>query len=104
MSDSKPEASTEDADSRTVRPLNAIEWNGLLAETNYTLRVSDGTKEGSWYFWCEQKHEGGQQWLHARRFIWYDDREVGTSELAEALEGDVTTQLVKRSVDSEGSQ
>lgn len=87
-----------------VRPLNAVEWNGLLAETSYTLRVSDGTREGSWYFWCEQNHDGGQQWLHARRFIWHDDGQVGTSKLAEALEGDVTTQLVKRSVNTETSE
>lgn len=86
-----------DEDRPSIRPLNAAEWNGLLANSNYTLRISDGTKEGSWYFWTEKKHEEGEEWLHARRFIWYDDRQVGTSTLAEALEGDVTTQLVYRS-------
>ena len=86
---------------RTIRPLTAPEWNGLLAETNYTLRVSDGTPEGSWYFWCEAAVEGGTPWLHGRRFIWTEDQQVGTSTLAEALEGDVTTQLVKRSRDEE---
>lgn len=87
---------TETRTKREVRPLTAEEWNGLLSELNYTLRVTDGTKEGSWYFWCEQKHDGGTAWLHARRFIWTEGQQVGTAELADALEGDVTTQLVKR--------
>lgn len=95
--DCTPHTGSEDeGKAKSVRPLTAAEWNGLLAETNYTLRISDGTKEGSWYFWCEEKHEGGEKWLHARRLIWYDDREVGTKQLSEALEGDVTTQLVVR--------
>jgi hypothetical protein len=82
---------------RQVRPLTAPEWNGLLAETNYTLRVSDGTREGTWYFWTEPKHEGGTEWLHARRLDWFSDQQVGTSELSAALDGDVTAQLVVRS-------
>lgn len=90
-------STAQDEDSDGVRPLTAPEWNGLLAKTNYTLRISDGTPEGSWYFWTEQHHEGGSWWLYAQRFDWTSPQEVGTTTLKSALEGDTTTQLVYHS-------
>lgn len=77
-------------DMNRIRPLTAPEWHGLLSELSYTLRVTDGTAEGSWYFWQEDSR------LHAQRFIWSEPKTLGTSTLADALEGDTTTQLVKR--------
>lgn len=75
----------------TVRQLSAGEWVEVLRDTDYTLRFSDGTREGTIYFWME----GG--WLHARRLIWYKDRQVGNHELTAELEDDeMTSQLVVR--------
>lgn len=90
-----PDKSTSET-KREVRPLTASEWKALLKDTDYTLRVSDGTREGSWYFWCD-----GEQ-LFGRRFIWYDDSEVPVADLAAVLDGDTTTQLVVRSDQSNG--
>lgn len=73
-----------------IRPLTAPEWHGLLSELSYTLRVTDGTAEGSWYFWQEDGR------LQAQRFICSAPKTLGTTTLADVLEGDTTTQLVKR--------
>lgn len=75
----------------TVRQLTAGEWVEVLRDTNYALKVSDGTREGTMFFWMDDG------WLQARRLTWVAHKQVGNSDLTAELENDeMRSELVVR--------
>lgn len=98
MSQATLEADSDGIDTETdeklTRPLTATEWVEILTRTDFILRISDGTAEGSWYFWAETHDD--HQHLYARRFDWEEPDAVSVEDLQEALvpahEGEALTQ------------
>lgn len=73
-----------------VAPLDGRQWSRLLAETGYVLRLSDGTRDGTWHFWYSEAHD---QLFH-RRLSFTETQPSGAEEIEIRNDGDVTEQLV----------
>lgn len=72
-----------------ARPLNAAEYHALLKDSNRVLRISDGTREGTYRFWTEDG------WLFWRCLTWTQEKRASTTDLMAILDtDDVTTQLL----------
>jgi hypothetical protein len=73
-----------------VEPLDGRQWSRLLAETGYVLRLSDGTEDGTWYFWFSEAHNQ----LYHRRVSFTQTKPSGAEEIEIRNDEDVTSQLV----------
>lgn len=80
-----------------VSPLIATRYESLLSENqNLVLRVSDGTRDGTFHFWAE---DGTLFW---QCLDWTAPREASSTDLSATLDGDATTQLLsEQDVDAE---
>jgi len=79
----------EDVDAPTeYGPLSADQYYQILKDTEYFLRLSDGTKEDTWTVWVKNEI------LYGRRLIWTQNKELDISDLEMLLNDDKTTQLV----------
>jgi hypothetical protein len=73
-----------------IEPLDGRQWSRLLAETGYVLRLSDGTEDGTWYFWFSEAHNQ----LYHRRLSFTQTKPSGAEEIEIRNDEDVTSQLV----------
>lgn len=71
-----------------IRPLTAEEYHEILKHSDVELRISDGTAEGTWRFWCQGTA------LFYRRLVWVENKRTDVGFLQSVLDGDGTTQLV----------
>lgn len=81
-------SATESMFTKNIRPLTAEEYYEILKNSDVELRVSDGTREGTWRFWCQGT------WLFYRRLSDFGNKRTDTDFLETILDGDGTTQLV----------
>lgn len=65
-----------------IRTLSAEEYVEILHETDYQLRVSDGTREGTWRFW---EADGG---IVYRRLSWTENKDANMALIRSVLEND----------------
>lgn len=73
----------------SIRSLTAEEYIEILTDHDVELRVSDGTRDGTWRFWVEDDE------LVYRRLSWTQNKPGDAAFLQSVLDGDdITRQLV----------
>lgn len=87
-SEDRSESSTESYFTESIRPLTAEEYHEILKNSDVELRISDGTREGTWRFWCQGTT------LFYRRLSDFGNKRTDTDFLETILDGAGTTQLV----------
>lgn len=73
---------------KSIRTLTAEEYYEILKNSDVELRISDGSREGTWRFWCQRTT------LFYRRLSDFGNKRTDTDFLETILDGDGTTQLV----------